>query len=137
MQCALIFVGDCLVAYRFCRFASTSVSVCEAEWFGQSLACLLLQGLMPALNFMLVEYRLPIISFCDCLSAVQISESESTNKRLKHVATRMAYLQECTDEGLLAMVHIDTEGNVSDIGTKILPPTAFHAFRSLFMSDFE
>ena len=71
---------------------------------------------------------------CDNESAITISEAGGTTKRLKHVLTRMAYLQEKVDERLVVLVHIDTTGMISDIGTKMLTATEFHRLRELLVS---
>ena len=77
----------------------------------------------------------PIISFCDNESAVKLSDSDKSTKRMKHVLTRMAYLQELIDAGTLTLVHIDTDGNVADIGTKVLGPTTFHNHRRFLVYE--
>ena len=48
---------------------------------------------------------------------------------MKHVRTRMAYLQEQKDDGALTLIHIYNPGMVADIGTKVLSPMDFHKFR--------
>jgi len=52
---------------------------------------------------------------------------------MKHVLTRMAYLQEKVDDRLVALIHIDTSGMIADIGTKILNATDFHRLRELLV----
>ena len=76
---------------------------------------------------------LPVLSFCDNQSAISISEAGGTTKRLKHVLTRMAYLQEKVDEKLVVLLHIDTNGMIADIGTKMLSATEFHRLRDLLV----
>lgn len=62
-----------------------------------------------------------------------IAEADLSSKRMKHVLTRMAYLQERIREGLLAIVHIGKEGMLADIGTKRLAPAPFHQLRALLV----
>ena len=64
-----------------------------------------------------------------------ILEGGGTTKRLKHVLTRMAYLQERMNEGLIVCVHISTDGMIADIGTKVLSPATFHAHRIMLVHD--
>ena len=47
--------------------------------------------------------------------------------------TRMAYLQEKVDEKLVVLLHIDTNGMIADIGTKMLSATEFHRLRELLV----
>ena len=45
------------------------------------------------------------------------------------------YLQEHVREGKAALVHIRTEANLADIGTKPLTPRPFHHLASYIWSD--
>mmetsp|Transcript_29921 Transcript_29921/g.74768 ORF Transcript_29921/g.74768 Transcript_29921/m.74768 type:complete len:130 (+) Transcript_29921:200-589(+) len=81
------------------------------------------------LTFLNLEPQKPVLSFCDNKSAVLIAESDLSTKRMKHVLTKMAYLQERIKERLITIVHIGNEGMLADIGTKRLSPMAFHRLR--------
>ena len=48
-----------------------------------------------------------------------LSDSDHSTRRMRHVLTRLRYLQELVDNGDIMMVHIQTSGNVADIGTKV------------------
>ena len=135
MQCALIFVGGSVFAWRVGRLTATSLSSCEAEWFAQTLGATMLQALLPVLNFLGVNVLTPVISFCDNTAAVCISENDGTTKRLKHVITRMAYLRERKDDGDMTLIHLNTKGMVADIGTKVLAPDVFHRHRAFLVWD--
>ena len=45
----------------------------------------------------------------------------------------MAYLQEKVDEKLVVLLHIDKNGMIADIGTKMLSATEFHRLRELLV----
>ena len=90
---------------------------------------------MPVLTFLNVKVTEPIISFCDNSAAVTISERDLSTKRMKHVRTRMAYLQEQKDDGFLVLVHLRNDAMVADIGTKVLSPADFHRFRIYLVWD--
>ena len=44
---------------------------------------------------------------------------------MRHVLTRLAYLEEQIDAKHLIMLHLNTSGMIADIGTKVLPASIF------------
>lgn len=71
--------------------------------------------------------------FCDNKSAVMLSDSATSSKRLKHVATRIAFLRELVQSKTIALYHISTTGQVADIFTKPLSAQTFHGLRILML----
>ena len=63
-----------------------------------------------------------------------LSNSNHTTKRMKHVAVRLAFLQAQVNEGQVKLIHIDTQGNLADIGTKPLCTRQHHALCALMWS---
>ena len=135
MQCAIGFIAGCPFAWKIGRLASTTLSSCEAEWFGQTAGAVGMQAILPVLDFLDIKYILPIIFFCDNESAIKLSVSDHTTKHMKHVLTRMAYLQELIDSGKMTLFHVDTDAMIADIGTKVLGPTSFHSLRRFLVSE--
>lgn len=129
MRSAIIMFEGAPIAWRIGRLQSTTLSSAEAEWFAQTAGATVLQAMAPTMDFMGIHPQRPVLSFCDNKAAVLIAEADLSTKRMKHVLTRMAYLQERIHEGLLALVHIQAEGMIADIGTKRLPATTFHRLR--------
>ena len=133
LQCNLGFIGGCLFSWKIGHFSWTTLSACEAEYFAQSTAAMVLQAMKDVIKFLELDVQFPVISFCDNEVATKISNGEYTTKHMKHVLTRMSYLIEQIRDGVIQLSHISTEGNVSDIGTKILAPSVFHRFRALMI----
>ena len=133
MMCAITFIAGTPLTWKMGRLASTTLSSTEAEWFAQTAGATTLQHLTPTLHFLGNALAKATLSFCDNRSAVLIAEADLSSKRMKHVLTRMAYLQERIREGLLAIVHIGREGMLADIGTKRLAPAPFHQLRALLV----
>ena len=94
-----------------------------------------MKALLPVLKFLRFNIAYPILFFCDNESAIKLSVSDHTTKHMKHVLTRMAFLQEQIDAGLMTLVHIDTDGMIADIGTKVLGPTQFHNLRRFLVYE--
>lgn len=59
-----------------------------------------------------------------------LADSNTSSKRMKHMATRIAFLREQIADGTIMLYHIRTEGQLADIFTKALSPSVFHYLRS-------
>ena len=79
------------------------------------------------------EGEIPLL-FCDNDAAVKIADSNHTAKRAKHIATRIAFLQEQIKERKVMMMHILTDGQLADFFTKPLNVAQFHRIRMLMVS---
>ena len=130
MMCAIVTLYGGIVAARISKLACTVLSVCEAEWFGATTGATILIASEDIMNFMKVNFQKPMLIFCDNKAACLLSDSNHTTKRMRHVATRLAYLQERVRDGDCALVHIRTESNLADLGTKPLPARQFHHLAS-------
>ena len=53
---------------------------------------------------------------------------------MKHVARRLSYLQDLATAHEIALVHITTDANLADIGTKALSVKIFHHLASYIWS---
>ena len=75
----------------------------------------------------------PTVIFCDNKSAVMLSDSNTSSKRMKHIATRIAFLREAIQDKHVVLYHIRTNGQVADIFTKPLGAATFHTLRPIFL----
>ena len=62
-----------------------------------------------------------------------IADSDTSSKRMKHIATRLAFLRECIADKSIMMYHIGNGGQVADIFTKCLGAALFHTMRELLL----
>ena len=134
MQSAFVTLHGGLIGARISRISSPTLSQCEAEWFGATAGVTLLQSLEPVLSFLGNDHGLPMILFCDNKAACMLSDSNHSTRRMRHVAVRLAYLQERVNEGFAMLIHINTSGNIADLGTKPLPAKVFHYLCSYIWS---
>ena len=67
--------------------------------------------------------------FCDNKAAVLLSDSGISSKKLRHVATHIAFLRELINSGNIMLLHISTKGQIADIFTKPLHAATFHELR--------
>jgi len=135
LLCVLFFCGGGLIDWGICRAGSTTLSICEGEWYAMCMAATKAVVFRPIFEFLSgCEIRFPLILFVDSKSAIQLSEKDLTSKAMKHVHVRLAYLQEAVNERMVIQpVKILGERNLADIGTKIFPPQTFHMLREPYL----
>ena len=133
MACALVFIGGGPIAWKISRLTTTPISSCEGEYDGASRCATILQWAAPIAEFIYMRVSRPTLLFCDNKAACMLSESNLSSKRMRHVATRLAYLKERVKCGDPSLVHVGTDGNVADIGTKTLGTKDFHRLRPLLV----
>ena len=86
-------------------------------------------ALRDSCEFIGLKLAAPTFVFSDNMAAVQLADNNTSSKRLKHVATRIAFLREVRDQGAIALYHISGVGQIADIFTKPLPAATFHEHR--------
>ena len=125
-----IFLGGGPVTWAAYRLPLTPLSSCESEYVGATRAAVQIKGIRDLLDFLGVQQTSPTTLFVDNKAAVQLSESNTSSKRMKHIATRIAFLREQSTSGQLQLFHIGTSGQVADIFTKPLGAHIFHPLRA-------
>ncbi|RWR79331.1 hypothetical protein CKAN_00790100 [Cinnamomum micranthum f. kanehirae] len=71
------------------------------------------------------------IVYCDNSSAIKLSKNPVMHGRSKHIDVRFHFLREFTKDGIVTMVHCQTQKQVADIMTKPLKLDAFLKMRVL------
>jgi hypothetical protein len=122
-----------LLGYSAYRLPHTSLSSCEAEYVAATRTVMNVLSLRSILAFLGIQDKAPTVIFCDNSAAIMLSENNTSSKRLKHVATRLAFLREAVKEEKCQLHHVQTQGMVADIFTKPLPATQFHYLRRLIL----
>ena len=129
----IIFGGP--FAWAGFRLPQTSLSSCDAEYCAATIAVTTIVSTRPVWEFIFNEkLTIPTILFCDNVAAVLLSENNTSSRRLKHIATRIAYLRETVKDGHVQLHHIMTNGMIADLFTKPLGATQFHYLRRLLMA---
>ena len=123
--------GGGLLHWSGYRLTMTTLSSTEGEYVAATKAAIAAIALRGVLGFLQAKDSAPTITFCDNLGAVLLSDNNTSSKRLKHIATRIAFLREAIADGHLQLHHIRTTGQLADIFTKPLAPTLFHSLRQL------
>ena len=80
-----------------------------------------------------MQVKRPVILLCDNKATCMLSEGNISSSRLRHVATHLAFLRELAEEGKIVLLHIGTDGNIADIGTKPIAARHFHELRAMLV----
>ena len=121
------------VSFAAYRLPLTPLSSAEAEYVAATRATTAIIAVRAILDFLGQPQNEPTIIFCDNKAAIQLSDNDTSSKRMKHVATRIAFLREQVQSEKIMLYHISTLGMCADIFTKPLTAQLFHVFRSMFI----
>ena len=67
--------------------------------------------------------------YCDNTSAINISKNLVQHSRTKHIDIKHHFIRELVEEGVIALEHIPTEKQLTDILTKPLDVSKFEHMR--------
>ena len=131
----MVEYGGSPVGYAAFRSPFTPTSSCLAEYVAAIRAVVSTIAIRDTLVFLKgTELGGPTIVFCDNSAAVQLSDSDTSSKRLKHEATKIAFIREQVQEAkTIVLYHIQAGGMVADIFTKPLAAELFHRFRAAML----
>ena len=79
-----------------------------------------------------LKVKLPMVIWCDNKGAVDLANNWSANGRTRHVSTKLNFLRDLKEEGVVQMKWISGEMNCSDLFTKNLGRTAFERHTRAF-----
>ena len=122
------------VAWRAGRHPITPLNVAQGEYMIATRAVTEAIPFREILEFVGNKQNNPTVIFTDSSAAVQIADSNTSSKRMKHIATRLAFLREQIADKIVIMYHIRTNGQLADLFTKALAAAAFHNLRELLIA---
>ena len=82
---------------------------------------------------MAFEFPKPIVLQVDNTTAEKFHSGTVKRSKLKHIDTRQEWVKVLRDKNILKVVHVPTQINIADIGTKILEPGEFLRIRGMIM----
>ena len=121
------------VQWHAFRLQTTPLSVCQGEYMAATKAAIAILALAETAAFMGFKFNTPCPVFCDNKAAVLLTESATSSKRLKHIATRIAFLRELVESKQIVLYHINGSAQLADLFTKPLRADVFHPLRSFFV----
>ena len=129
----VIMIGGTPVDWRAYRSKVTPLSSCQGEYVASSHAAVATLGARGVGKFLGISDSEPTVVFCDNKAAVQLSDGDTSSKKMIHIATRIAFLREQVKDKSILLYHIKTEGQIADIFTKPLGASVFHNLRQLLV----
>ena len=96
------------------------MSSTEAEWITLSEATKEIIFVLQLLKSMKIKVKIPIIVRVDNIGAIWMSQNVNTSSRTKHVDVRTKYVNEYCEDGVLKIIFVKSNENISDIMTKNL-----------------
>ena len=130
------FIANGPFTWSSFRLTVTPLSSCQGEYHAATKAAVMTKAYGDVLRFAGYPTSGASPIFCDNRAAVLLSESDISTKKLRHVATNIAFLRELVNSEDIALIHISTAGQIADIFTKPLPAATFHMLRAMMTSAF-
>ena len=94
-----------IIAWKAYRAALTLLSSTEGEYLAATKAAVeILASQATNGKFLGVDLKPPTTMFNDNKSAVMLADSNTSSKRMKHIATRIAFLREQISEGTIMLL---------------------------------
>ena len=115
------------------RLPTTPLSSSEAELIAATRAIVAAASTAGLLQFTGYRQERPVPLLCDNLSTILLSENNTTTKRMKHIATRIAFLRETVESKRVMLIHVGTAEQIADIFTKPLSAAPFHSLREMML----
>ena len=106
------------ISWRSKSGKSVTLSSTEAEYFAISELTKEIMFVRQVLDSMGVLIELPIIIEVDNVGAIFLAHNSTTSQRTKHIDTRVHYIREFVEEGVLKIIFVKSADNDSDICTK-------------------
>ncbi|BFG37724.1 hypothetical protein CerSpe_239980 [Prunus speciosa] len=122
------YIGNNLVSWFSKKQNCVSLSTAEAEYIAAGSCCIQLLWMKQMLN----DYGIrqgKMVSYCDNMSAINISKNPVQHSRTKHIDIRHHFIRELVEENVLSLEFITTEKQLADIFTKPLDNLRFETLR--------
>jgi len=104
------------------------MSTAEVEYIAAGSSCSQLVWMKQLLKEYNVEQNV-LTSYCDNLSAINISKNHIQHSRTKHIDIRHNFIRDLVEEKVVTLEHVDTKEQLADIFTKALNAKQFENLR--------
>lgn len=120
-----IFIGDSLVSWKAKKHTTVSRSSAEDEYRALSSTSNELIWLQQLLKDFQVKVDSPALLYCDNQAAIHIASNPIFHKRTKHIEIDCHFVHERVASGVLKLLPIRSQYQLTDMFTKPLPSTHF------------
>ena len=130
-----IYLFDCLIAWKSKGQKHVTLSSTEAEYVAVSDVCCEIMFIRMILWFLGIKIKLPIVVHCDNVGAIFLSYNAKISQRTKHIDTKYRYVGEWVEDGIVKIVFVKSENNVSDILTKNTSQDTFNRHEPKYLDE--
>jgi hypothetical protein len=130
-----IFVNNNLVSWATKKQNIVAQSSTEAEYIALSHVIKQILWLKQLLEELQFTVSLPILTFVDNQSSIQMSSNNTDHERTKHIDIKYHFIREHVKNNEIAVKWIATNEQIADIFTKPLGPKLFEKFRDSLLSS--
>ncbi len=116
----VIMIGTGYVFAKSGKIKTVTLSSTESEGYMMCDAATYIVWMRELLSYFSYDMSVPTRMMQDNLSAIWLATHEGAFGRNKHTLIKRAFVKEKVEDGVVAMVHCDTERMVADMGTKPL-----------------
>ena len=117
------------ISWAAYRLPLTPLSVCQGEYHAATRAAVMCKAHNDSMLFLGFSTKGASPIFCDNRATILLSDAGISIKKLRHVATHIAFLRELVNSEDIMLLHIGTKGQIADICTKPLAAAIFHELR--------
>ncbi|BBH07107.1 Leucine-rich repeat protein kinase family protein [Prunus dulcis] len=128
------YIGNNLVSWLSKKQNCVSLSTAEAEYIAAGSCCTQLLWMKQMLN----DYGIhqgKMVTFCDNMSAINISKNPVQHSRTKHIDIRHHFIRELVEENVLSLEFVSTEKQLADTFTKPLDNLRFETLRQSLVTS--
>jgi len=134
----VVYVFGALVAWKSKQQGGVTLSSSEAEYYAISEIATELLFIKQVLQFLEVDFELPITLRVDNNGAIYLANNASSGSRTKHVDVRVHFVRDLTQEEpkVLKIVFVKSADNQADTFTKNTSNEVFWKHTNKYMKDF-
>ena len=114
----MIFLEKALIIWRSKSQKVVALSSSEAEFYACGEAVREVPFIAQILLFLGVRLKIPVPVRIDNVGAIFMSENKTSSNRTRHMDTRWHFVNQMQEDGLVKIIFVKSEENISDIGTK-------------------
>jgi hypothetical protein len=114
----ILYVCGVPISWRSKAQKSVSLSSTEAEWYACSEAVKEIMFAAQLLESLKIKVKYPLKVRVDNIGAIYMTEKESVSNSTKHISTRTYFVKEFVRDGVVEIVFVKGEKNISDLFTK-------------------
>ena len=128
-------VSSMAFAHPLIGEAHADISSGAAEVYAAANATFEILHLSYITDEMGLGFQLPIQLQMDNSTAEVFTNDTAYKSKLKHIDVRQEWVKTLRDKSILCPVHVDTNDNLADLFTKILPKVDFQRLRDSMMKQ--